>query len=201
MQRISVVGNSGSGKSHLAAQLAAALGAPWVELDGVIHQKHWIDLDEDEFRRRVGATVASASWVIDGNYSQVRDLIWARADTVVWLDPPRRTVMRRVLTRSLMRVLTRQELWNGNRERSRDVLSLDPDRSIVLWAWKEHRRCQASYQTASVDPHWAYLEFVRISDEGDRNRFLSDCRASGRASLDPDGEHRVSPSDFWDAPP
>ena len=33
MRRVSVVGNSGAGKSRFAQRLAAELGAPWVELD------------------------------------------------------------------------------------------------------------------------------------------------------------------------
>jgi hypothetical protein len=50
-------------------------------------------------------------------------VIWARADTVIWLDPPRRTVMRRVIWRTIRRVAGRAELWNGNRERWRNLLT------------------------------------------------------------------------------
>jgi adenylate kinase family enzyme len=89
-----VVGNSGSGKSTLATRLAAAIGVPHLELDSVFHQPDWTPLRTDEFRQAIGAAVAGDCWVMDGNYSAVRPLIWARADTVVWLDLPRRTVMR-----------------------------------------------------------------------------------------------------------
>lgn len=187
MRRISVVGNSGSGKSRLAVELAATLGARHVELDGAIHQKDWVDLELDEFRRQVDKIVADTSWVIDGNYSQVRDLVWGRADTVVWLDPPRRTVMRRVVGRTLTRVLTRRELWNGNRETWRDVLSFDPRRSIVAWAWVEHRRYQTTYRAASLDPAWAHLRFVRVRDQRDRAKLLSECRALATADPRPRG--------------
>ncbi len=180
-RRISVVGNSGSGKSRLARELAAALGARHVELDSVIHQKDWVDLAPEEFRRRVAGLLAEASWVIDGNYSQVRDLVWGSADTVVWLDPPRRTVMTRVIGRTLNRVITRRELWNGNRETWIDVLSLDPQRSIVAWAWVEPRRYQVTYRAASLDPAWAHLRFVRVKDARDRRRLLSDCRGSAKS--------------------
>jgi adenylate kinase family enzyme len=94
VRRVSVVGNSGSGKSTVAAALAAALGVPHLELDGVFHQPGWEPLPADSFRAVVAAAVAGDGWVLDGNYSAVRDLVWARADTVVWLDLPRRTVMR-----------------------------------------------------------------------------------------------------------
>jgi len=48
--------------------------------------------------------------------NQPRDVVWTRADIVVWFDLPRRTVMRQVVTRTLRRAITRAELWNGNRE-------------------------------------------------------------------------------------
>ena len=91
------------------------LGAPFTELDAVNHQPDWTPLPVDEFRRQVTALTEAESWVIDGNYSAVRDIVWARVDTVVWLDLPRWRVMQRVTTRTLVRVVGRRELWNGNR--------------------------------------------------------------------------------------
>ena len=131
MRRVSVVGNSGSGKSTLATSLAVVLGVPHLELDGVFHQPGWVPLPEDEFRRAVAAAVAGDGWVTDGNYSTVRPLVWARADTVVWLDLPRRTVMRQVVWRTLRRAVTRQELWNGNRESLRNFLTWAPEESVI----------------------------------------------------------------------
>ena len=113
MQRVSVVGTSGAGKSTVAAALAALLGASFLELDSVHHQA---PLPRSEFRALVAAAAAGERWVIDGNYSSVQDIVWARADTVVWLDLPRRTVMRRVIWRTLRRIGGRVELWNGNVE-------------------------------------------------------------------------------------
>ena len=47
--------------------------------------------------------IPEEGWVIDGNYSAVQPLVWERADTVIWLDPPRRTVMRRIIWRTIRR--------------------------------------------------------------------------------------------------
>ena len=77
MLRVSVVGTSGAGKSTLARSLAARLGASFLELDSVNHQADWVPLPTPEFRRRVASVVAGERWVIDGNYSKVRDLVWA----------------------------------------------------------------------------------------------------------------------------
>src|SRR5262245_45561170 len=50
MLRISVVGNSGSGKTTIASAIAATLGVPHLELDAVSHQTDWQPSDTDEFR-------------------------------------------------------------------------------------------------------------------------------------------------------
>jgi adenylate kinase family enzyme len=110
VRRVSVVGNSGSGKSRLAREVAGRLGVPCVELDSVFHQADWEPLPEEEFRARVSEVAARDGWVIDGNYGAVRPLVWARADTVIWLDLPRRTVTRQIVLRTIRRVLTGAEL-------------------------------------------------------------------------------------------
>ncbi len=134
MRRVSVVGTPGSGKSTFAASLALILGVDHVELDAIFHQPGWVALPKAEFRERVAAITAADRWVIDGNYSAVRDLVWRRADIVVWLDLPRGVVMRRIVARTLRRAIQRQELWNGNREPWRNFFLLDPNRSIIAWA-------------------------------------------------------------------
>jgi adenylate kinase family enzyme len=176
VQRVSVVGISGAGKSTFAAALAAVLGAAFLELDSVYHQADWSPLPPAEFRTRVVGAAAGESWVIDGNYSGVRDLVWARADTVVWLDLPRRTVMRRVIWRTLRRIAGRAELWNGNRERWQNFFTLDKDESVIAWAWQTYAPNRARFEAAMADPSNARLRFVRLRSPAQVRRFL---RSSG----------------------
>jgi adenylate kinase family enzyme len=173
VRRVSVVGTSGAGKSTLAAGLARVLDADLLELDSVFHQPGWVPLAREEFRRRVAAAVAGERWVIDGNYtSQVKDLVWARADTVVWLDLPRRTVMRRIIWRSFQRAARRVELWNGNRERWRNFFSLDKEESVIAWAWQTHAATRAKLEAARADQGNSHLEFVRLTSPAAVRRFL-----------------------------
>jgi len=177
MRRVSVVGTSGTGKSTLARSLADALGADFLELDSVNHQAGWMPLPTSEFRRRVALVVAGERWVIDGNYSKVRDIVWARADTVVWLDLPRRTVMRRVIWRTLRRVAGRVELWNGNRERWGNLFTLDKEESVISWAWQTHAANRVKFEAGMADAGNSHLRFVRLTSPAAARRFL---RASGR---------------------
>ena len=186
VRRVSVVGTSGSGKSTLARELAEILGVPHLELDAVHHQPGWAPLPTDEFRRIIAARAAAGGWVIDGNYGRVRDLVWARADTVVWLDLPKRTVMRQVVWRTLRRVALRRELWNGNRERWRNFLTWNPEQSVISWAWHKHAPDHAKYAAAAADPASAHLRFIRLASRRDIARFLDNARSeAGVAAVRP----------------
>jgi adenylate kinase family enzyme len=176
VQRVSVVGTSGAGKSTVARRLATILGVPYLELDAVFHQPGWRPLPDEEFRRIAAGQAAEDSWVIDGNYERVRPLVWARADTVVWLDLPKRTVMRQLAWRTLRRVTFREELWNGNRERWKNFFSLDPEKSVISWAWHKHAEYHIRYAAAASDPANAHMRFVRLASRRDIRRFLDEAR-------------------------
>lgn len=142
-RRINVVGTSAVGKTTLAASLAKLLGVPHVELDSLHWEPNWTEAPEDVLRERVSAAVAGDGWVVDGNYAMVRDLLWARAEAVVWLDLPLRTVLWRYATRTFRRVARREELWSGNRERlSTHLLSRD---SLLWWILTTYRRRRREY--------------------------------------------------------
>ncbi|MCW2504292.1 MAG: adenylate kinase [Actinomycetia bacterium] len=168
-----MVGNSGSGKTTVGRALAQAIGAPFTELDSIHHQPGWRPIEVPEFRERVAEVVAGESWVVDGNYRAVIDLVLARADTVIWFDLPRGTVMRQVLVRTVTRAVTRVELWNGNREPITGLFRIDPQHSILRWAWTQHAKYRDRYSAAAADPLNAHLTFVRIGSRAEARRLLT----------------------------
>jgi adenylate kinase family enzyme len=178
-RRIAIVGSSGAGKSTLGRQLSERLGVPCLELDGLFHQPGWTPLPTDDFRARVAEFVAGDAWVVDGNYERARDLVLARADLVVWLRMSRAVVVRRVVRRTAGRLLTRRELWNGNRETWRAVLSRDPERSIVVWAWVMHGKYDVAYTSLQRDAPEGQ-RWVALRSPRDVTGFLADL-AAGRS--------------------
>lgn len=118
-------------------------------------------------------------WVVDGNYSVVRDLVWERADTVVWLDLPRAIVMRRIISRTIHRAVTRQRLWNGNRESLSNLYRLDPEQSIIRWTWVKYDAYHDRYSAAMKDPAYAHLKFIRLSSRRAVDVFSSDPTEDG----------------------
>jgi adenylate kinase family enzyme len=163
MRRVSIVGCSGAGKSTLAAQVAERLGAAHVELDALFHQPGWTETPAEEFRAEITRRIAADAWVVDGNYRRyARDLVWSAADTVIWLDLPRFVVLRSVLGRTLRRIIRREELWNGNRERWSNFFDPRPGNNVVLWSWTRHPVYAKQMRAALDDPQYSHLHFIRL---------------------------------------
>jgi adenylate kinase family enzyme len=118
VRRVAIIATaSGCGKTTFGRALARILDVDFVELDAVHWQAGWTELDADTLRRRVEPIVADDAWVVDGSYrGKLGDLVLERADTVVWLDLPRRIWLPRLVRRTFRRAITGEELWNGNRE-------------------------------------------------------------------------------------
>lgn len=163
MKRVAIVGASGTGKTTLAVELERRLGLERLELDAIFHQPDWTELEDAEFRRQVATFVTEHErWVVDGNYRRVQNTLFRHADTVVWLDLSRREYMPGLVRRTVRRAVTGEELWNGNREQVRDLVSVDPNRSIIAWSWAKQREYRAKYERKMNDPRWAHLEWVRL---------------------------------------
>jgi adenylate kinase family enzyme len=158
-QRIVVVGTSGSGKTTLAREIARRLSLPHVELDAVHWGPNWTEPSVAVFRQNTEEALRDDRWVADGNYGKVRDLVWGRAELLVWLDYALPLVMARLIRRTLRRGFTQEELWNGNRERLRDMFTRE---SLLLWALQSHRRHRREYPTRLQLPEYEHLEVVRL---------------------------------------
>jgi adenylate kinase family enzyme len=175
-QRIAVIGTTGSGKTTLAAQLALSLSVSHIELDALHWEPHWAEAPPDVFRARVTQALSLDTWVVDGNYSKVRDMVWVRADTVVWLDYSLPVMLGRLTKRTLYRIVTREELWNGNRESLRGTLfSRD---SIFLWALKTYRRRRSEYPLLFAQPEYCHLTVIRLPSPHVANDWLDSIRVS-----------------------
>jgi adenylate kinase family enzyme len=157
---------SGNGKTTVGRALADRLGVPFHELDALHHGPNWTEATAQELRAKVEPVVAGESWVIDGAYrGKLGDLVLERADVVVWLDLPIRVWLPRLLRRTARRVIKREELWNGNRERLRDVLN--PPHSVVYYALRHHRERRRRYPS-----ELARFPVVRLRTSAEVDEFL-----------------------------
>ena len=172
MRRVAIVGSPGSGKSTLARAMAARLGLRHVELDALHHQAGWTPLSVPDFRAAVAAAIADDGWIVDGNYRPVEDLVHGSADTIVFLDLPRWQVTQRVLWRSIRRGITREELWNGNRESLRNLMHRDPEVNVVAWTWHHQPKYRELYGGFIESGHWQHADVHRLCSNRDIAGFL-----------------------------
>jgi AAA domain len=160
-RRIAVVGVSGSGKTTLARQLAARLGLTHVELDALYWDPGWAPASAAVFRDRAERVFQGDAWVVDGNHPEVRDIIWSRADTAVWLDYHLPLVMWRLTRRTFRRCATHEMLWNGNRERSLRAHFFSR-KSIFLWALRTYELRRREYPALFAAPEYAHVRPVHL---------------------------------------
>jgi adenylate kinase family enzyme len=137
MQRILVMGSSGSGKSTFARRLSAATGIPVVSLDALFWQPGWKPSEAAAFGERVAEAARQPRWIMDGNYiSHGAGLLRRQlADAVLWFDLPRRICMIGILTRiarSYGRV--RPEMAEGCPEK------IDTEFFHYVWTYRDRQR-------------------------------------------------------------
>jgi adenylate kinase family enzyme len=160
MQRVAVVGVSGSGKTTLAAELAQRLGVPHVEIDSLFWGPNWTPAPREVMRARMAQALAGDIWVTDGNYDSLRDLVWPRADTVVWLDYALPLILWRLTRRTLHRLGRRVVLWQGNTESWRtQFFSRD---SLYVWALQSYPKLRKRYTGLAEQPAYQHLKVVRL---------------------------------------
>jgi len=173
-RRVSVVGSTGTGKTTFARELAAILDVPYTELDAIVWQPNWTLLPQEEFRTRVAERLATPGWVVDGNYggADVRPMVWALADTIVWLDFSLPVIYTRLWRRTIARIRDRQELWpgTGNRETVRGAFFTRD--SLFWWALKTYWRRKRNYANLLAAPQYANTRRLRFRRPLDAQRWL-----------------------------
>ena len=159
-KRIAVVGSTGSGKTTLAEAIAQSLGLAHVEIDALHWDPGWREADLLVFRERLSEALAGPAWVVDGNYAKVRDIIWPRADTLIWLELPLTVVLWRLFRRTVRRVVTREELWNGNKETFRGAFfSKD---SLLVYVFKSRKKHRQTYPDLFRQPENSHLRLIHF---------------------------------------
>ncbi len=171
MKRVVVIGTSCSGKTMFASQLADQLSITHTELDVLHWLPDWQIRPLEEFRSSVKEVVEQDRWVIDGNYSKVRNTIWPRATHLIWLNYPFRTIFSRALRRTLRRVVSREELFASNRESLSRAL-FNPE-SIVWWVLRTYRRRRREYSHLFQLPQNNHLIIIELKDQIEADRFIA----------------------------
>jgi adenylate kinase family enzyme len=170
MKRILIVGTTGSGKTTLGLKLSSILGIPATDLDELYWLPEWKGRPEDEFKKSVMDVIEKDTWIISGNYSIVRDLIVARADTVIWLDYSFVRNFWQIFSRSIHRVVSQKSICNGNRETLAKLFSKD---SIMLWFFNTFHDRRRRYGEMISEWRQSGKECIHLRSPGEAADFLT----------------------------
>lgn len=168
-ERIVIIGNSATGKTTLARELAARLGYAHIERDALQWEAGWQKASDESFRTKVADAVQGERWVADGNFSRVRDVVWGQADMLIWLDYPLWFILWRLTRRSWQRVRKREILWNGNRETWGHLLARD---GVFAWTIKAHFRHRREYPALLRETRFSHLQVTRLQSEKDTRAWV-----------------------------
>ena len=169
--RINVVGTTGSGKTTAAKLLAERLGLRRIELDDLFWKPDWGETPDDEFLPAVDEATRGDQWVLDGNYSRTRSIIWPRADTIIWLDYSFPRVFWQLLLRTIRRSVTREAMWDGCYERF--LKSFCSKDSILLWCIKTYWRRKRNYSALFEQPEHQHITLLRFTTPNKFQRWLA----------------------------
>ena len=171
MNRIIVVGTTGSGKSRVARAIAEKLCIPYIEMDRLFWKPNWVEPPLEEFLKKVEEAVVPARWVLNGNYGKTHNLTWPQADTVVWIDYPFLITFYQNFSRALARATNRKELWpgTGNKE---SIVSLFSKKSILLWLIKTYKPNRQRYLSRMKDHQFTHIKFIHLRSRKEVDTFL-----------------------------
>ena len=117
--------------------------------------------------------VQEPRWVIDGNYSIVRDIVWRRTTAIVWLDYSFLRIFSQAFRRTVRRVVLQERLYGDNRETLHGTF-FDIDSPVWLVARTE-------YSSLFDGPEYSDVTVVRLQAPTTTRRFLFEIERDSEA--------------------
>ncbi len=101
INKISIIGGSGTGKTTLGDNLSMKLNIPVVHLDGINYLENWVVRDVTERDKIILEKLKHPKWIIDGTYTTTLKERLKTSDLVIYLDYSTFAQVRGVLKRFL----------------------------------------------------------------------------------------------------
>lgn len=134
MDRVCIIGGSGTGKTTLSNNLKKELNLPVYHIDGIHHTENWGVRDKDERDRIILDIVEKPKWIIDGTYRSTLLKRLERADYIIYLDYSTFAQLRGVLKRFIKNPGKEKAEIKGCKERISWSFLLD------VLNWRKNKR-------------------------------------------------------------
>lgn len=170
MKKAVVIGSPGAGKSTFARRLGEITGLEVFHLDRLFWKPGWVETPKLEWLELQRRIVENESWIIDGNYEATLGVRLQAADTVIWLDSPRRVCLFRAVKRAVQYYgRTRPDMGEGCREK------LDLEFLLYIWRFKKDGR--AKILVRMEEARGMGKQVVRLTTDSQARRFLDSFQA------------------------
>lgn len=166
MNKVALFGPPASGKTTVARKLSSSMGVPHTNLDEILFTDSGT-LSFDEFYTAAERVTRGKSWVIEGNYSKLGDVVWHRAEVLVWIDLPLWLIAQRIVVRSLRQLAGLDTSAQARRLTWKRAFF--GRRSLLRTAVRKYRRNRTRYarqvaETAALGVHVVRLRSGRQTD-------------------------------------
>lgn len=167
-----IIGVTGSGKSTLAERLAKRFDLNYIELDALYWEPNWQAASLEVFRARVEESTQAEKWIVAGNYHMVRDIIWSRAEAILWLDYSLWRVFWQLTHRNFKRWWTQELLWGTNREPLWVHFKLWSKDSLYNWLFQTYWRRRRECPMLLSQPEHQHLKLIRFRSPKETENWL-----------------------------
>ena len=86
INRIYIIGGSGTGKTTLANNLGNKLNLPIYHIDGINYGANWLQQDKEERDKIILEIIGQDKWIMDGTYHSTLSQRLDAADLIIYLD-------------------------------------------------------------------------------------------------------------------
>jgi adenylate kinase family enzyme/N-acetylglutamate synthase-like GNAT family acetyltransferase len=115
-KRITIIGNTGSGKSWLARKLGKILDLPVTHCDCIFLKENWVPENKEVVATKLNEIALQDKWIIDGNYKRSMENRFERADAIIFLNYPENFCIESIMNRKNERRIGIPNYLNGEND-------------------------------------------------------------------------------------
>ena len=168
-KRTIIFGSTGIGKSTLVKRIADEFSIPVIDIDTLRREAGKSESPEPVFSDLVTESVKGDTWIIDGSYTSVQDIIWARAEAIVWLDFSFGIFLSRLIKRSLYRIFIRKKSEKPVKARNQPAGERAGNYLRAIMTGKQRRQ---RYFATLYNPKHRHLHIIRLTSPEDATLWL-----------------------------
>lgn len=134
INKISIIGGSGTGKTTLANNLGKELNIPVYHIDGIHHLENWGIRNKEERDKIILEKVNESNWIIDGTYHSTLKERLENSDFIIYLDYSSIAQVKGVLGRYIRNRGKEKAEIPGCKEKMSWKFFL------LVWNWRKNKR-------------------------------------------------------------